>query len=49
MQLGGRHRIALDDLPATLAEMGQLRISLPLRAETEEIFEDRRGRVLIHR
>lgn len=50
MRLGVMHRIAPDELSATLAEIGGwLHISLPLIAETEEMVEDRRGRVLTHR
>jgi hypothetical protein len=44
------HQIVLGDLSATLAELGGwLRNSLFLIAEAKEIFEDPRGRVLMHR
>jgi hypothetical protein len=40
MQLGVMNRIVPDDLSATLAETGGwLRISLPLIAETDEIYQ----------
>ena len=44
------HRLAPDDLTATFIERGGwFHLSLPLIAETEELFKDRRGRVLMHR